>query len=105
MNGVGITGSLTYQNYTQFFNAASDLDTTTASASVEMSYPITEYQSVILGATLQQADLITTSFSNEQSRQWVQANGKPYEREVVNPVTGAARYVYFGFQVRQPGVC
>ena len=95
MNGVGITGSLTYQNYTQFFNAASDLDTTTASASVEMSYPITEYQSVILGATLQQADLITTSFSNEQSRQWVQANGKPYEREVVNPVTGAPD-TYFG---------
>ena len=95
MNGVSITGGLTYQNYTQFFNAASDLDTTTASASTELSYPITEYQSVILGATLQQADLITTSFSNEQSRQWVQANGKPYEREVVSPVTGQPD-VYYG---------
>ncbi|MDE0130362.1 MAG: BamA/TamA family outer membrane protein, partial [Gammaproteobacteria bacterium] len=95
MNGVSITGGLTYQNYTQFFNAASDLDTTTASASVELSYPITEYQSVILGATLQQADLITTSFSNEQSRQWVQANGKPYEREVVSPVTGQPD-IYYG---------
>ena len=95
MNGVSITGGLTYQNYTQFFNAASDLDTTTASASVELSYPITEYQSVILGATLQQADLITTSFSNEQSRQWVQVNGKPYEREVTSPVTGQPD-IYYG---------
>ncbi len=95
MNGVSITGALTYQNYTQFFNAASDLDTTTASASVELSYPITEYQSVILGATLQQADLITTSFSNEQSRQWVQANGKPYQRDVISPVTGQAD-IYYG---------
>ena len=95
MNGVSVTGALTYQNYTQFFNAASDLDTTTASASVELSYPITEYQSLILGATLQQADLITTSFSNEQSRQWVQANGKPYEREVISPVTGEPD-IYYG---------
>ena len=88
MNGVSVTGSLTYQNYSQFFSAGSDLDTTTAAASVELSYPVTEYQNLILGATLQRADLITTSFSNEQSRQWVQVNGKPYEREVVSPITG-----------------
>ena len=95
MNGVSVTGALTYQNYTQFFNAASDLDTTTASASTELSYPITEYQSLILGATLQQADLITTSFSNAQSRQWVQGNGKPYQREVISPVTGETD-IYYG---------
>ena len=95
MNGVSITGSLTYQNYSQFFSAGSDLDTTTASASTELSYPISEYQSLILGATLQQADLITTQYSNEQSRQWVQANGKPYQREVPNPITGEPQ-TYFG---------
>lgn len=95
MNGVSITGSLTYQNYSQFFSAASDLETTTASASTELSYPISEYQNLILGATLQQADLITTSFSNAQSRQWVQANGKPYERDVTNPVTGEPE-IYYG---------
>ena len=95
MNGVSVTGSLTYQNYSQFFSAGSDLDTTTAAASVELSYPITEYQNLILGATLQQADLITTSFSNAQSRQWVQVNGKPYEREVANPVTGEPE-IYYG---------
>ena len=95
MNGVSITGSLTYQNYSQFFSAGSDLDTTTASASTELSYPISEYQSLILGATLQQADLITTQYSNEQSRQWVQANGKPYQREVPNPITGEPQ-IYYG---------
>ena len=94
MNGVSITGSLTYQNYSQFFTAGSDLDTTTAAASVELSYPITEYQNLILGATLQQADLITTNFSNEQSRQWVQANGKPYERDVASPFSGEFETYY-----------
>ncbi len=95
MNGVSITGSLTYQNYSQFFSAGSDLDTTTASASTELSYPISEYQSLILGATIQQADLITTQFSNAQSRQWVQVNGKPYQRMVPNPITGEEQ-IYFG---------
>ena len=95
MNGVSVTGSLTYQNYSQFFSAGSDLDTTTASASTELSYPISEYQSLILGVTLQQADLITTQFSNEQSRQWVQVNGKPYERMVANAITGEPQ-VYYG---------
>ena len=95
MNGVSVTGSLTYQNYSQFFSAGSDLDTTTASAATELSYPISEYQNLILGVTLQQADLITTQYSNEQSRQWVQANGKPYQREVANPITGEPQ-IYFG---------
>ena len=93
-NGVSITGSLTYQNYSQFFSAGSDLDTTTASASTELSYPISEFQSLILGVTLQQADLITTQFSNEQSRQWVQVNGKPYERMVTNQITGEPQLYY-----------
>ena len=95
MNGVSITGSLTYQNYSQFFSAGSDLDTTTASASTELSYPISEYQSLILGATFQQADLITTQFSNEQSRQWVQVNGRPYQRMVPNQITGEDQ-IYYG---------
>ena len=94
MNGVSITGSLSYQNYSQLIAAGSDLDTTTASASTEVSYPISEYQSLILGATLQQADLITTQFSNEQSRQWVQANGKSYERMVTNAITGEPQLYY-----------
>ena len=94
MNGVSITGSLSYQNYSQLIAAGSDLDTTTASASTELSYPISEYQSLILGATLQQADLITTQFSNEQSRQWVLANGKSYERMVTNAITGEPQLYY-----------
>lgn len=95
MEGMSLTGSLTYQNYSQFFNAASDLDTTTAAASVEMSYPITELQSLIFGATLQRADLITTQYSNEQSRQWVRANGKPYER-LVPGFGGGEPQLYYG---------
>ena len=95
MEGMSLTGSLTYQNYSQFFNAASDLDTTTAAASVEMSYPITELQSLIFGATLQRADLITTQYSNEQSRQWVQTNGKPYER-LAPGFGGGEPQLYYG---------
>jgi len=95
MDGMSITGSLTYQNYSQFFSAGSDLDTTTAAASTEVSYPITELQSLIFGATLQQADLITTQLSNEQSRQWVQTNGRPYERTVPT-IGGGEPQLYYG---------
>ncbi len=95
MDGMSITGSLTYQNYSQFFSAGSDLDTTTAAASAEVSYPITELQSLIFGATLQQADLITTQLSNEQSRQWVQTNGRPYERTVPT-IGGGEPQLYYG---------
>ena len=95
MDGISVTGSLTYQNYSQFFSAGSDLDTTTASAGAEVSYPITELQSLIFGATLQRADLITTQFSNAQSRQWVQNNGKPYEREVPG-LAGGDPQIYYG---------
>jgi len=94
MDGMSVTGSLTYQNYGQFFSAGSDLDTTTASASTEVSYPITELQSLIFGATVQQADLITTQYSNEQSRQWVQANGRPYQRTV--PGFAGGEQLYYG---------
>ena len=95
MDGMSLTGSLTYQNYSQFFSAGSDLDTTTASASVEMSYPVTELQSLIFGATLQRADLITTRLSNEQSRQWVRTNGRPYERTVPS-LGGGEPQLYYG---------
>ncbi|WP_446831576.1 outer membrane protein assembly factor BamA [Candidatus Foliamicus sp.] len=94
MDGISLTGSLTYQNYSQFFSAGSDLDTTTASASAEISYPITELQSLIFGATLQRADLITTQFSNEQSRQWVQTNGRPYQRTVPGIGDGEPQLYY-----------
>ena len=95
MDGMSVTGSLTYQNYSQFFSAGSDLDTTTASASAEVSYPITELQSLIFGATLQRADLITTQYSNEQSRQWVQTNGRPYERTAPG-LGGGEPQLYYG---------
>ncbi len=99
MDGMSVTGSLTYQNYSQFFSSGSDLDTTTAAASAEVSYPITELQSLIFGATLQQADLITTQFSNEQSRQWVQDNGRPYKREAPG-TAGKEPQVYYGSKFR-----
>ena len=95
MDGMSVTGSITYQNYSQFFSAGSDLDTTTASASAEVSYPITELQSLIFGATLQRADLITTQYSNEQSRQWVQTNGRPYERTAPG-IGGGEPQLYYG---------
>ena len=95
MDGMSVTGSITYQNYSQFFSAGSDLDTTTASASAEVSYPITELQSLIFGATLQRADLITTQYSNEQSRQWVQTNGRPYERTAPG-LGGGEPQLYYG---------
>ncbi|MCE7902292.1 MAG: outer membrane protein assembly factor BamA [Gammaproteobacteria bacterium PRO9] len=88
INEVSRTISVAYRDITQFTSAASDFSTKTLSASVEYSYPLTEFQRFILGGTWQSAELLSDSFSSRQAQQWVRNNGK----SETSFVTGGAIY-------------
>jgi outer membrane protein insertion porin family len=78
MDGVRRTISLNYRDITQFTSAASDFSTTSAGATVDYGYPITEYQTLSFGATYQHSELIASDTSTQQARDWVLQNGNPF---------------------------
>lgn len=75
INEVSRTISLAYRDITQFTSDASDFSTKTFSLSAEYSYPVTEYQRLIFGGTLQSSELLSDSFQTEQAQEWVRNNG------------------------------
>jgi outer membrane protein insertion porin family len=75
INEVSRTISLAYRDITQFTSDASDFSTKTFSLSAEYSYPLTEYQRLIFGGTLQSSELLSDSFQTEQAQEWVRNNG------------------------------
>ena len=81
MDGVSRTISLNYRDITQFTSAASDFSTTSAGASVDYGFPITEYQRVNLGATYQHSELLSSTNSTQQAQDWVANNGNVFIEE------------------------
>jgi len=77
MDGIRRTMSINYRDITQFTSASSDFSTTSAGASIDYGYPLTEYQSLSLGLNFQHAELIATSNSTVQAQEWVTNNGDP----------------------------
>lgn len=78
IDGVRRTISLSYRDVTQFTSATSDFDTTTATAGLNYAYPITEYQYLNFGVSIQQAELATTTLgSAAEANDWVANNGNP----------------------------
>jgi outer membrane protein insertion porin family len=75
INEVSRTMSLAYRDITAFTSDASDFSTKTFSASVEYSYPITEFQRMIFGGTWQSSELLSESSSSLQAQDWVRNNG------------------------------
>ena len=88
INEVSRTMSLAYRDITQFTSEASDFSTKTLSASIEYSYPVTEFQRLIFGGTWQSAELLSDSFSSRQAQEWVRNNGD----SETSFVTGGAIY-------------
>ena len=75
------TFSLTYRDVTQFVSASSDFGSKTVAAGLNYAYPITEFQTLQYGVSLQDASLLTNNFGSAlQAQQWVQQNGKSYSR-------------------------
>jgi len=77
-NGVRRTVGVNYRDITQFTSAASDFSTTSAGASLEYGFPITEYQNLSIGIAYNSAELLSSSRSTLQSQEWVANNGNPF---------------------------
>lgn len=85
MDGIRRTMALSYRSFDQFNESSSDLSTETATASLEYSYPISEYQSLSLGVALQRARLVATEGSStQQAIDWIVQNGDARTNEDVN---------------------
>jgi outer membrane protein insertion porin family len=79
------TLTLRYSDVTQFVSASSDFSSKTLAAGLQYGYPITEFQVVNFGGTVQRAELLTTSSGSAlQAQEWVQQNGKPYSRAALD---------------------
>jgi outer membrane protein insertion porin family len=89
IDGVRRTMSLGYRDVTQFTSATSDFDTTTATAGLSYDYPITDYQYVSVGMSVQQAELaVFEGGSALEAIDWVQSNGNSKERIVNEGIVG-----------------
>ncbi len=81
MDGVSRTISLNYRDITQFTSAASDFSTTSAGASVDYGFPITEYQRINFGMNFQHSELLSSTNSTQQAQDWVRNNGNVFIEE------------------------
>ncbi len=82
IDGVARTTSLSYRDTTQFNAASSSFGTTQITLAEQWSYPITEYQFVQVGASVNRNTLVVSQgFSSQQAVDWVRTNGKTFTRE------------------------
>ena len=90
MDGVRRTVGINYRNITQFTSSSSDFSTTTAGASIDYGYPLSEFQSLSFGLSYQRSELLSSTTSTQQSQDWVANNGNPF----IEDIGGGA--VFFG---------
>jgi len=90
MDGIRRTLSVNFRDITQFTSASSDFSTTSAGATIDYGYPITEFQSLSFGLTFQHSELLSSTNSTQQAQDWVINNGNPFIEDVGNGT------IYFG---------
>ncbi|MGI9341693.1 MAG: outer membrane protein assembly factor BamA [Gammaproteobacteria bacterium] len=78
INGVSRTISASYSDITQFTSDASELDTQNVSLRLEFSYPLSEFQSLILGVAYNGSELLASRGSTLQAQDWVLNNGDTF---------------------------
>jgi len=78
MDGLSRQIAFQYQDITQFTSVASDFSTETLTGGITWGYPISEVQGLRFGFAYQQAQLLTSQFSSDQAREWVQNNGESF---------------------------
>lgn len=88
IDGVRRTMSVNYRDITQFTSAASDFSTTSAGATVDYGYPISEYQTLSFGGTYQHSELLSSTNSTQQAQDWVKNNGNPF----IENISGGAAF-------------
>src|SRR6201992_51522 len=96
VGGVSRTESVTYRDVTQFVSSSSNFSSKTISGGVTWDYPITEYQYLRVGGSLNSSQLLTNSLGSAlQAQEWVQQNGHPYQR-IAHDDTTNNEYVFYG---------
>jgi len=84
MDGVRRTLGINYRNITQFTSSSSDFATTSAGATIDYGYPLSEFQSLSFGLNYQRSELLSSTSSTQQSQDWVANNGNPFIEDVGN---------------------
>ncbi|MDH4124609.1 MAG: outer membrane protein assembly factor BamA [Gammaproteobacteria bacterium] len=84
IDGVRRTVGVNYRDITQFTSSSSDFSTTSAGATLDYGYPISEFQSVSFGLNYQHAELLSSTNSTQQAQDWVLNNGDPFLETVGN---------------------
>jgi outer membrane protein insertion porin family len=83
IDGVSRTASVSYRDVTQYVSASSRFATQQITGALVYSYPITEYQAVQWGGSINRSDLVTSQGSSaQQAVDWVRTNGHPHEDTV-----------------------
>jgi outer membrane protein insertion porin family len=79
------TISLSFRDSTQFTSETSAFGSKNVALGLTYGYPITEYQGISAGVSLQHIDLLTfESSSAQQAVRWVEQNGHPYSSQAVS---------------------
>lgn len=84
INNVRRTVAVNYRDITQFTSSSSDFSTTSFGGTLDYGYPISEYQSISFGVSLNRNELLSSSNSTQQSQDWVRNNGNPFIEDLGN---------------------
>jgi outer membrane protein insertion porin family len=88
VDGLSRTVSLSYRNSTQFVSTSSSFKSQNFALGLNYGYPVTEFQRLNAGASLQRIDLLTYQGSSaQQAVDWVKQNGGPYTRVLLSTAT------------------
>src|SRR6202030_788055 len=85
IDGASRTTSVTLRDITQFVAAASAFSTKQITGAVQWSYPISEYQFLSLGTSVNKNSLVVSQgYSSQQSVDWVKQNGNTFQRDLTD---------------------
>jgi outer membrane protein insertion porin family len=88
IDGLSRTVSLSYRDSTQFVSRSSSFKSQNIALGLTYGYPISEFQRISAGLSLQRIDLLTYEGSSaQQAVDWVQSNGGAYTRVLLNNST------------------
>jgi len=81
MDGVRRTMSVNFRDISRPTSASSEFSTTSAGATIDYGYPISEYQSLSFGGTFQHSELLAAN-SSQQAQDWITSNGNGFIQDL-----------------------
>ena len=84
--GISRTVGVNFRDISQYTSGSSDFSTTSYGASLEYGMPISEFQSLSLGLSLNNSELLSSTRSTLQAQEWVLNNGTPFQSNSANGI-------------------